>query len=84
MPVIPALGKLRQEDYEFEARLSYKVKPVLKKEKKKKRKKKKKGLKSVTCLRKPEREEQTKLKSSRREEIMKIVAGLNMKYEIEK
>jgi hypothetical protein len=38
--VIPALGKLRQEDYEFEASLVYIVKLCLKKKKRKKKKKK--------------------------------------------
>jgi hypothetical protein len=31
-PVIPALGKLRQEDLEFETSLSYMVRPCLKNE----------------------------------------------------
>jgi hypothetical protein len=31
MPVIPALGRLRQEDCEFEVYLNYIVKPYLKK-----------------------------------------------------
>jgi hypothetical protein len=31
MPLIPALGRLRQENGEFKASLSYKVRPCLKK-----------------------------------------------------
>jgi hypothetical protein len=38
-PVIPALGKLRQEDCEFQASLDYTVRSCLKKKKKKKKKK---------------------------------------------
>jgi hypothetical protein len=32
MPVIPALGRLRQEDHEFKASLVYKPRPCLKKQ----------------------------------------------------
>lgn len=41
-PITPALGRLRQEDYEFEARLGYKASPFLKKKKKIQKEKKKK------------------------------------------
>jgi hypothetical protein len=34
MPVISALGKLKQEDHKCEAGLGYKIRPCLKKEKK--------------------------------------------------
>jgi hypothetical protein len=43
--VIPALGKLRQEDYEFEASLVYIVKLCLKKKKKKEKEKERKKMK---------------------------------------
>jgi hypothetical protein len=36
MPVIPALGRLRQEDYEFKASLDYIARTCLKRPKKKK------------------------------------------------
>jgi hypothetical protein len=36
MPAIPALGRLRQEDYKFKANLGYRVKPCLKKNQTKK------------------------------------------------
>jgi hypothetical protein len=39
MPVIPALGRLRQEDPEFKTSLGYIVKLCLKKKKKEKKKK---------------------------------------------
>jgi hypothetical protein len=35
-PVIPALGKHRQEDFEFKTNVGYIARPYLKKEKKKK------------------------------------------------
>jgi hypothetical protein len=37
-PVISALGRLKQEDLEFEANLDYRVRPCLKKKKKSKTK----------------------------------------------
>jgi hypothetical protein len=36
MPVIPALGRLRHEDHDFKASLSYIVRPCLRKKKPKK------------------------------------------------
>jgi hypothetical protein len=44
MPVIPALGKLKQEDNDFEVSLSYIVKPCLNNKTNKKRQKRKKGV----------------------------------------
>jgi hypothetical protein len=38
MPVVLALGMLRQKDYDFEAGLGYLAKPCLKKEKRRRRK----------------------------------------------
>jgi hypothetical protein len=35
MPVIPAIGRLKQEDTEFQVSLEYTVRPCLKKKKKK-------------------------------------------------
>jgi hypothetical protein len=36
MPVVPAVGRLRQKDCEFKARLGYLVKPCLQKKKERK------------------------------------------------
>jgi hypothetical protein len=42
VPVIPALGRWRQEDLKFEARLGY-IRPCLNKKNKKRKKKRKEG-----------------------------------------
>jgi hypothetical protein len=52
MPIIPALGRPRQEDCEFQANLSYMARPC--QEREKKRKKRREEKRSSTCFSKNE------------------------------